>query len=144
MLLASLFILAGEKEVYKENRDKDKDNLAFHSECLKVATSRQAGNVVLFILLAVYIAIASFAFGPTAYASPYIIAILGLALSLLAILTLLQPVSVTFAKGFSLITYRPSLPKKKKKASKGPQGGNLMKKKKGAEPEEAIFIGIND
>ncbi|MBQ9458203.1 MAG: hypothetical protein IJU64_06880 [Bacilli bacterium] len=144
MLLASLFILAGEKEIYKENRDKDKDNLAFHSECLKVATSRQAGNVVLFILLAVYIAIASFAFGPTAYTSPYIIAILGLALSLLAILTLLQPVSVTFAKGFSLITYRPSLPKKKKKASKGPQGGNLMKKKKGAEPEEAIFIGIND
>ena len=144
MLLASLFILAGEKEVFKESREKDKDTLAFRSESLKLATSRQAGTVILFVLLAVYIAIVSFAFGPTAYASPYIIAILGLALSLLALLVLLQPASVTFAKGFSLITFRPSLPKKKKKAAKGPQGGNMMKRKKGAEPEEAIFIGIND
>ena len=143
MLLASLFILANEKEVWRESREKEKDNLAFRSQCLASATSRQAGLAILFVLLSAYIAIASFSFGPSAYATPYIAAILGIALTTLAMLTVLGPSAILLAKGFDRISFRPSLPRRKKKGGKI-KGGQLMAKKKGAEPEEAIFIGIND
>ena len=87
----------------------------------------------------------AFAFGPSAYASPYIAGILGIALTALVALTVFQPNAALYAKAFSHITFRPSLPKRKAKpGKKGSNGGNLMKRKKGAEPEEAIFIGIND
>ena len=144
MLLGSLFILAGEKEIYKDYREKDKDTYENRTLFLSQATSRQAGTVILFILMAAYMCIMAFAFGPSQYASPYIAAILGVALTALCLLTLLQPSSAFYAKGFSKITFRPSLPKRKKANKPSANGGNLMKRKKGAEPEEAIFIGIND
>ena len=50
--------------------------------------------------------------------------------------SLLAPVSILFAKLFSKIAVKPI---RKKKAKKG----NLPHKKNG-EPEEAVFIGIND
>ena len=143
-LLASLFILSNEKDIYRDSREKDKDTLAARSENIEVATSRQAGNVILYVLLALYVTIVFFAFGPRIYTSPYLAAILGLALSLAMILCLLAPSSQLFAKAFSVFNFSSPLKKARKKKKAKKQGGQLLKRKKGAEPEEAIFIGIND
>ena len=60
------------------------------------------------------------------------------------VLALVPDTAILFAKGFSKIRIgKPNLKKLSKKAEPK-KGGQLMKKKASAEPEEAIFIGIND
>lgn len=142
-LLAALYALAGEKEVFRESREKEKDTFEMRSSFLKESVSRNAGTIFLFLILMAYVAIIPL-FGPSAYLSPYLVAILGIALTVLSVVSLLQPSSAMLAKGFSRFSFSPSLPKRKKKAAAKNKGGDLMKRKKGAEPEEAIFIGIND
>lgn len=143
-LLLGLFILAGEKEFVKDSKEKDKRSLEFRSNALIQANSRQAGNVFLFALLAWYIAISLFAFGPFVYATSHLNAILGVAFALALALCVFPPLANLNAKALSHISFAPS-PKKLARKSKAPKkGGQLMKKKASAEPEEAIFIGIND
>ncbi|OPZ34094.1 MAG: bifunctional preprotein translocase subunit SecD/SecF [Tenericutes bacterium ADurb.BinA155] len=137
-LLAMLFILQKEKEIYRDSREKDKANLAFRSECLKLANSRASGELILFALVAAYLAIDYFGFGPAAYASPYLNLIIGIAYGTVLSLALLTPISLLIAKLLSKIHF--SLPHHKKKNPNGLQ----MKKNNSAEPEEAVFIGIND
>lgn len=144
LMLASIYVLAGEKDIYRESREKDKDTLESRNQNIEVSTSRQAGNVILFVLLALYVVIMFFAFGPREYASPYLAAVLGLVLSLAMVLCLLAPSSQAYAKAFSHFRLNGPAKGKKKKKKPANQGGQLMKRKKGAEPEEAIFIGIND
>lgn len=136
-----LFILAAEKDIYRDSKEKEKNTAEFRLECLKQATSRQAGNVLLFALLTFYVAIVFIAFGPRLYANAYIGMVLGLAFSLALALTALAPLSGVLGKQFAKITIRRPNTKKKKKSK---QGGQLMKKRTSAEPEESIFIGIND
>ena len=142
-MLASIYALAGEKEVFRESREKEKNTLEMRSSFLKESVSRNAGTIFLFLILMAYVAIIPL-FGPSAYLTPYLVSILGIALTVLSVTVLLQPGSVLLAKGFSRFSFSPSLPKRKKKVAKKNNGGDLMKRKKGAEPEEAIFIGIND
>ena len=136
----ALFILNGEKEIYRDSKEKDKDNYEFRLQCLHQATSRQAGNALFFALLSFYVAIVFLAFGPRVYGNAYIAVVLGVAFALAITLTSMASLSGGLAKAFSRITIRkPNLKKKKAK-----QGGQLMKKRNSAEPEESIFIGIND
>jgi len=143
-LIAGLYVLAGEKEYARDSKEKDRKSLEFRSLALKEANSRQAGNVLVLFLILAYVAIAFFAFGPTQYATAFLAAILGIAFSLAMVLALVPDCAILFAKGFSKIRIgKPSLKKLTKKAEPK-KGGQLMKKKASAEPEEAIFIGIND
>ena len=135
-LIFGLFALNKEKEIYKESREKEKNNLAFRSECLHQGVSRTAGSFLLLLVASGYGAIAFFGFGPREYMMIYLALIMGLAFLSAYDLSLLDPVSILFAKLFSKIAVKPI---RKKKAKKG----NLPHKKNG-EPEEAVFIGIND
>lgn len=137
-LLVCLYILAKEKDIYQESREKEKNTLAFRSQCLEQANSRGAGDVIIFALLAAYLGIAFFGIGPSIYGSAYLNLILGIAFSTVMVLGIMSPLALRFAKWFSLIKL-PHLKRKKKTV-----GELTLNKKKSAEPEEAIFIGIND
>lgn len=139
----ALYLLNAEKEIYRECKDRDKDNPEFRALCLNQAASRQAGNVLLLTLLGLYVAVVFLAFGPRIYANAYLAIVLGIAFATALILTALPPCAALLGKQFAKITIRrdPSKAAKKRKAK---TGGQLMKKKKSAEPEESIFIGIND
>ena len=132
-----LFILSREKELFKEDREKEKGTLASRSERLNRSTSYEAGNVFVYAILAEYLALVGFAIGPVAYAPVYLCAILGIAFGTIVGLVCLAPISIRFATWNSKV-HLPKFSHKKK------QGGQLMKKRRSGEPEEAIFIGIND
>lgn len=136
-LLVSIFILQKEREIYRDSREKDKNNLAFRSQCLQQANSRSAGELIIFALLIAYLAIDYFGFGPAVYSSIYLNLVLGLAFATAMSLTILTPMSLGIAKLLSKIHIK--LPHRKKKT-----GQLQMNQKKSAEPEEAVFIGIND
>ncbi len=131
------FILASSKDVEKENKDKEKSSLEVKIEALYEATKREAGNIMLFSLIAAYLALIFFAFGPNVYAMPYLNVLLGVLFAVAFALTLLPWCSALLMKLFSKIKFKPLKRKKKAKT------GQIMKKK-GSEAEEAIFIGIND
>ena len=135
-MLLALFSLNKEKEIYKESREKEKNNLSFRSDCLSKANSRSASSFLLLLMIASYGAIAFFGFGPRSFMMIYLALLMGIIFLGAYCLGLLTPVSLFFAKLFSKINFRSKKPKKVKK-------GNAMKKKSN-EPEEAIFIGIND
>jgi hypothetical protein len=75
---------------------------------------------------------------PAAFASPYLNLIIGIAYGTVLSLALLTPLSLLIAKLLSKIHFK--LPTHHKKNPSGLQ----MKKSNSAEPEEAVFIGIND
>ncbi|MCR5491894.1 MAG: hypothetical protein K6F32_07185 [Bacilli bacterium] len=136
--LFALFALAGEKETIRESHEKDKSGVEFRGECLRLATSRNAGITLILAALALWIAVLFFAFSTSAYSMSYLNIVIGLAMALAFALCLLPFLAEKFALLFSKIKFKPSTKKKKK------QTGQLLKKNRSGEPEEAIFIGIND
>ena len=135
-MLLGLFALNDEKNIYRDSREKEKNTLAFRSECLDLALARNADSTITYFLVAWLFAILAL-FGPIAYFNAHLSMVIGLAFALMASLVLLVPGSKLLAGLFAKIKFKP---RKKKKKS----GGQLMKKRSSAEPEEAIFIGIND
>ncbi len=134
-MLLALFALNKEKEIYKESREKEKNNFAFRSDCLNKAVSRSASSFFLLLMIASYGGIAFFGFGPRSFMMIYLALIMGILFLGAYNLGLLSPISIFFGKLFSKIKFKP----RKKNAKKG-----AALKKKSNEPEEAIFIGIND
>ncbi len=135
-LIFALFAFNKEKEIYKESREKEKNTVDFRYECLKQGVSRSAGSLLLLVMISAYGAIAFFGFGPRTFMMIYLAMVMGLAFLSAFDLSLMAPFAYVWAKLFSKITIKPL---KRRKAKKG----NLPKKK-GGEPEEATFIGIND
>jgi len=135
-LLYSLYILAKEKEIYKESRERDKDNLAFHTQCLLDASKQGAGDLVVMLLLSAFIAVFYYGFAPKAWDTIFLGVLVGIVVVAIVLLILLEPLSVMFAKFFTRFHFNFHIFKKKNTPDNT--------KKKSAEPEEAVFIGIND
>ena len=108
-------------------------------ECLLRANALEAGEVVTFAFLAAFSLIAFFGFGPGSFELIFLLALVGLLIGLYFVFFALVPLSNLLSDGYSLAGrgIKKALPEKKKE-EKGPRG------KKGSEPEEALFIGIND
>ena len=136
--LSALFILCRDKELFRENHEKDKTTLANRIVNLNKAVSYDANNVFIFGICAEYLALVGFAIGPVPYSSAYLCAVLAIAFGLILTMVTIAPITSRFATWFSHI-HMPKFKKKKKEGT-----GQIMKKKRGGEPEEAIFIGIND
>jgi hypothetical protein len=136
--LLSLFILNKEKEIEKESREKDKSTLEFKSLCLKQANAQSAGDMVVFSLVIGGAFIALWGFAPSVWSYAFIGSMIGFVASLTLLLILLEPLSVWLATLLKKIhiDFHPF----KKESPVDKAGG----KKKSAEPEEAVFIGIND
>lgn len=140
-LVVGVLVLAGEKEIYRESKEKDKDNVAFRAQCLETSASRGAEYTFLFALVSAILFITYIAFGPFAYQPTFLSVVLGIAFAVALTLTALPFLSGKLAGVLPQISFS-GIRRKKRKAQK--QGGQLLKKNKTGEPEESIFIGIND
>lgn len=130
-LLLSLFFNGREKEIHDEIKDLSEEDL------LVKANDSAFGamfNIVVFGLFAV---LSLLAFGPASYNIVFILTILGLLVALLFNSSLTMPLFVKVKALLRKIAIaRPRKAKKDKKKKKV--------ETKTTEPEEAIFIGIND
>ncbi len=143
MLAAAIAVavLSGEKEIFRESKEKEKDNVAFRANCLELSASRGAEYTFLFALVSAIVFISFMAFGPTVYQPTFLAVILGIAFAVALTLTALPFLSGKVAGVLPSFNFSAKRLKKRKVAK---QGGQLLKKNKSGEPEESVFIGIND
>ena len=126
-------IMSKEKEMVAE--DKSRDNSFEHRvELSKRSLSIAATPLLASAVIGIYLLINFFGFGAASASYIYLVAILASLITLALIIVLYVPVSNLLYKWFSNIhiEIKPRNKKEKKQV------------KKSAEPEEAIFIGIND
>lgn len=123
-----------EREMVVE--DKVKDNSYEHrSELALKALGMAYTPILATAVLGIYCLINFFGFGPTNMSISYIAMFVGAIIALLIIAVLVVPVCNFLFKLFSKVKFNRK-PKENKKGKKPVH--------KSAEPEEAIFIGIND
>ena len=135
-LLAGLFYLNKEKDILRE--EKGDLSLEKRSEVMVKALAVSAIPLLYFVLIAVYIAINYFGFGLASYAYLFGSALVGIILGTIYVLILMGPIGSLFEKLFSKIKL-PQFKRSEKKAKI-----KLQNKPKTSEPQETIFIGIND
>ena len=132
----SLFIIFANKEREMVVEDKSKDNSFEHrQEISKRAIAIAATPIFSATIITLFVAVVLMSFGPALSSYLYIALIFGAAIALVATLYTLVNFSNVLYKAFSNI--KIDRPEKRKKGKTAP-------KQKSAEPEEAIFIGIND
>ena len=133
-IIATL-VLNKERELILE--DKDRTNSLEHKfEIAKKATSLSFSAVIVSVILMVYLGINFFGFGVDQTSLVYFAFIIGAVLAALFVTTLIAPLSHAIYSSYAkkATNKTPKAPKKAKKVTRN----------KSAEPEEAIFIGIND
>jgi preprotein translocase subunit SecF len=137
--ILAIFILSKEKELTKESRERDKSSLDFKAQMLSDANRQGAGDLVLFSLIASVAFIIEAGILPSVWRLDSLGSLFGFIIALILVLCLMAPMAIVFDKLLSQIhlSFKPL----KKDTPTTP--GNPTRKK-GAEPEEAIFIGIND
>lgn len=134
-LVYSLFILGKEKELYKESRERDKDTLAFRSECLTSGVKESAGEVVVMLLMSAFVFVLYYGFAPSVWQYLFLGSLFGVVAVAVLALYVLAPFAIQIAKFLSRFHFNFH-PFKKETPE--------QTKHKSAEPEEAVFIGIND
>ena len=119
--------------------DKSNERSFEKREALMIkSTSSAVVPAGILTIIAAYLLVDFFGFGAPAYSTLFVICLLGAATALLLTITVLGPVAQLLYKRFSGVNVNLKPRKKKKKA------GNIKPNKSSGEPEEAIFIGIND
>lgn len=125
-----------EREMIVESRDKD-NSYEHRVEVSKRALGIAFTPILSVAIVGVYLFINFFGFGPSINSYIYLACLVGLLISLLLVEVTFVPVANFFYKLFMGINFEPKFRKSKKNK-------NAPVKQKSAEPEEAIFIGIND
>ena len=124
-----------ERELLLE--DKIKDNSKEHrADVAKRAFAMAYAPILVTTVLGVYCLINFFGFAPSVMSNAYMMMFIGVIISLGIIQVLAVPMCNWLFNLFSKVSVNKK-PKENKKAKNKPV-------KKSAEPEEAIFIGIND
>ena len=135
-LLFALLFSAKEKELVQENKlDLD---LAKRKDLMVKAISLAASGIIVIAILAIYLLINYFGFGLASTAYMFAGMLVGVVAGLISVLTLMGPLGHALDKLFSKIRL-PKFTKKEKKPRI-----KLHEQPKTSEPEERIFIGIND
>lgn len=131
----SILFMNKERELIAE--DKNKDNSPENRKALAIrAVSLSYVAVTITAVICTFIAINFFGFGPNSTALSFIALVITMLIVVVVNPIVIAPLSSWLYGLFSKITVKkPSTKKKKAKAHKV---------NKSAEPEEAIFIGIND
>ena len=135
-LILSLFYFSTEKAMVKENHG----DLSYEDRkgIMVKALAKSASPMLILSLVAVYLSINYFGFGLSQTAFLFASALVGQIVAIIAILTVLGPLACWIAKLFSKI----NMPKIKMFQHK--EKANVPHKRNSSEPEETIFIGIND
>lgn len=132
----AFMILVANKERELLLEDKVRDNSIEHrEETLKRAVGIAMTPVLLTFVIAMYLMVNFFGFAPNAYAFLFLSSLIGILVSLGLVSLTYAPLSNLLFKWFYNVRFNTK-PRKSKKTNKVV--------KKSAEPEEAIFIGIND
>lgn len=136
MMLASLFYFSTEKAMLKEGHLELTNEV--RKDTMIKALGKSAGPLFIFVLVNIYVVINFFGFGVENTVVLFASALIGEIVAVVALLTLIGPLSVAFGKVFGKI----HLPKfkflqREKEVKK-------VTKRNSSEPEETIFIGIND
>ncbi|MCQ2801102.1 MAG: hypothetical protein MJ222_00395 [Bacilli bacterium] len=135
-LIASMFYFATEKAMIKEKHSE----LSFEErkEIMVKALAKSASPMLVLVLIMMYLSINYFGFGLNATAFLFASALVGQIVAVIAMLTIMGPLACMFGKWFSKI----NMPKIK--MFKNKDKTNVPHKRNSSEPEETIFIGIND
>jgi multidrug efflux pump subunit AcrB len=104
-------------------------------EIMVKATSSSFSAMLVLSVLAIYIAISFFGFGNATTAPAFGLLLVACLFAALVVSSVFGPLSLAFSNLFGKIKVRKPSKKKRTKVTRA---------NKGAEPEEAIFIGIND
>ncbi len=134
-LSLSILFMNKERELILE--DKAKDNSPENRKAIAIrATSLSYVAVTIAAVVCVFVAINFFGFGSSSTALSFIALIIAMLIVTVVNPIVIAPLSSVLYDLFSRVTIRKPTAKKKKAKAK--------KVNKSAEPEEAIFIGIND
>jgi len=135
VLLASLFFLSTEKAMLKES------NLVLTPELRKEtmvkAIGKSASALFVFMLICMYVVINFFGFGVDNTAILFASVLIGEIVGVIALVSLMGPLASVLEKAFSKI-HLPKIKWFKREKAKQPV------KRNSSEPEEIVFIGIND
>ncbi len=124
-----------EKELVNEDR-KANNSLDSRKEIMLKATSLSFSLILSALCVGLLLTLCFFGFGPVSTSYTYLMVLVGILFGALFITVLIGPMSHLFYSWFSKVHINVKPPKKTKKKK--------QYKAKSAEPEEAIFIGIND
>ena len=134
--MISILFMNKEREMVLEDRSKD-NSIENRENIMKRAMGISSTPIIIIFIIALYLGINFFGFMLSGVSWVFLNMILGVVIALAVVLILFGPLAQLLYKWFSNI----SLPKPKAgKKNKARQ----VRVKKSAEPEEAIFIGIND
>jgi len=137
MIVAILF-MNKERELILEDKTRV-ITLGHREEVMKQATSIAFEPILIFTIVVCYIGINFFGFGPNATSLIFIALTIGVILSAIIIVNQFGPCSHFLYSKFHRIE-EGTLPRKGKKKNKKIQSATH----RSSEPEEAVFIGIND
>lgn len=135
-LIISILFMNRERELILEDKSRD-TSIEHRNELMVKANALAFSPIVISLVLAIYLAINFYGFGPLTTSSVFALAAIGCLVATLVVTTVLGPCGQMLMKWFRgiNINVKPRKPRKGKKQ---------VTRKKSAEPEEAIFIGIND
>ena len=123
-----------EREMVLEDRSRD-NSVENRNAMMVRAIGISSTPITIAFIFALYLGVNFFGFMSTGVSYVFLLIILGVSIAAVITLTLMGPCAQILFKWFSKI----NLPKPERKKKKAP-----VRVKKSAEPEEAIFIGIND
>ena len=132
----SILFMNKEREMVLEDRSRDNSPEA-RDKLMVRALGISSTPIGYAFIVALYLCVNFFGFMLTSVSWVFLLALLGVCLSAALVVILFGPLSQILFRWFSGIQIRK--PKANKKAKARP-----VRVKKSAEPEEAIFIGIND
>ena len=135
-LALGIIYMNKERELVIEDRSRD-NSVENRNNLMKRAVGIASTPMTISFIIALYLGVNFFGFMPSNVSWIFLLVILGVTIAIALALTLYGPCAQLLFKWFSKINIaKPKLNKKKK--------ARPVRVNKSAEPEEAIFIGIND
>ena len=132
----AILFMNKERELILEDRSRD-NSLEARENLMKRALGISSTPITISFIIALYLGVNFFGFMFTNVSWVFLLMILGVCIATALVLVVFGPFAHLFYKWFSKVNIsRPKVEKKKK--------ARPVRVKKSAEPEEAIFIGIND
>ena len=130
-----VIISSKERDLIADDKGSRDNSLEHRQEISRKAVAIGYTSLIEASVLGAYLAIDFFGFGPSVYSYIFLAILFGVLISHFFITGTYLPLANVFYKWFSKINFEIK-PRKNKKTN--------VVKTKSAEPEEAIFIGIND
>ena len=134
--IIAIFFMNKEREMVLEDRSRD-NSVEARENLMKRALGISSTPITIAFIMALYLGVNFFGFMFTSVSWVFLLMILGVCVATALTLVVFAPFAQWLYKQFSKVNI--SLPKKEGKKKK-----KQVRVKKSAEPEEAIFIGIND